>query len=693
MIIPKYKLMNFICVLLFPVLLFPACSATDDMIVEGENIRIEFTDQLYSRVVALFDGNERIIGEFAPSEYLTVPEIDIHDFAFAQRTVTSLNDEIGTGKSYTYTGYRDGLRKEVTVTLYNDFPDMAVFSVAYTNTGSENLIIQGWTNNNYQIVTSAANNSKVPFWTFQGGSYSRRPDWVLPIQPGFSQQNFMGMNDTDYGSGTPIVDIWHPDAGLAVGHLETVPRLVSLPVYFPDERGAFLGVKFKMDRILAPEETFTTFRTFVSVHKRDFFLTLSEYRRFMERKGLKIPAGHPPKAYEPQWCGWGYERDFTMDELYGTLPMIEELGYHWVVPDYGWETNVGDWDLNPEKFPRGDEDMIAFVNAVKERGLRAKLWWTPLMVDPGSDLYKNNPEYVLLNKDGTTQNISFWNSYYLCPAYPPVQEFTRELVTRFLKIWGYEGLKIDGMHINAAPPCYNPAHNHAYPEESFEKIPEFFRLIWETANEIIEDPLIELCPCGAMFSFFNMPYMTQGVASDPTSSWQVRLKGKTLKALMGGSTPYFGDHVELTTGGDDFASQVGVGAVIGTKFTWPGGPEKLTAEKENLWSAWSDIYRTHRLAEGEYRGELYDIGFDHPEMHAIEKDGNMYYAVFSNQNSGREEIDQISWNGMIELRGLEAKSYLVYDYVNDTVVASVMGPRAKIEVSFDGYLLLKVSPL
>lgn len=48
----------------------------------------------------------------------------------------------------------------------------------------------------------------------------------------------------------------------------------------------------------------------------------------------------------------------------------------------------------------------------------------------------------------------------------------------------------------------------------------------------------------------------------------MRLKGKSYKAINPGLA-YYGDHVELTDGGDDFASQIGIGAVIGSKFTWP----------------------------------------------------------------------------------------------------------------------------
>src|SRR5262249_28199150 len=68
-----------------------------------------------------------------------------------------------------------------------------------------------------------------------------------------------------------------------------------------------------------------------------------------------------------------------------------------------------------------------------------------------------------------------------------------------------------------------------------------------------KDALVEVCPCGTSYSFFTAPFMNMSVASDPTSSFQVRLKGKTLKALMGDSAAYFGDHVDMSDGGDDFA--------------------------------------------------------------------------------------------------------------------------------------------
>jgi alpha-galactosidase len=650
--------------------------------VDGKNIRIEFNNQLHSRVIAKFSNQDNTLGDFSASEFVTIAGKDVKDFSFKTQKSEQVTDQIGTGKLYQIIGEDSLLRKEISIIIYDDFPAMAVFQVKYTNIGKSDLAINQWTNNLYLISAKNRGENEPVFWSYQSGSYESRPDWVLPLKTSFEQQNFMGMNASDYGGGTPVCDIWRKDVGIGVGHLELVPKLVSLPVTMPADNQANLGITFKTRKNLKPGQSLSTFRTFVAVHQGDCFQTLVDYRRMMIKQGVEFKEP-PASAYAPNWCAWGYQRNFTMDQIYGTLPMVKKLGFEWICLDDGWQTSEGDWYLVENKYPNGSADMKKFVDRIHAEGLKAQLWWAPLAVDPGTDLMKNHPDYLLLNQDGSKQLISWWDAFYLCPADPDVQEYTKNLVIKIIKDWGYDGLKIDGQHLNAAPPCYNPAHHHAYPEESVEKVPKFFKVIYETALSIKPDALIQLCPCGTAYSFFTMPYFNQSVASDPESSWQIRLKGKTFKALMGASAAYFGDHVELSDGHNDFASTVGIGGVVGTKFTWPVGAKKnsrvdLTPEKEQWWQKWITIYREKMLSTGTYLGTLYDIGFDRPEAHAIQKDSNMYYAFYANH-----------WQGEIELRGLEKKIYQVVDYVHGKDYGTVQGPVAKLNVEFEKFLLLE----
>ena len=78
---------------------------------------------------------------------------------------------------------------------------------------------------------------------------------------------------SDYGGGTPVVDVWRRDYGLAAGHVETVPKLVALPLTMT-AAGARIAVECDRMVALQPGEGFSTFETFVAVHRGDYFATL-----------------------------------------------------------------------------------------------------------------------------------------------------------------------------------------------------------------------------------------------------------------------------------------------------------------------------------------------------------------------------------------------------------------------------------
>lgn len=670
------------------VLAFQACGKPDHAVIRGDSLVIEFNQAMQSRLKSVDAEVEGVLGDYQDSEQLLLGEGQSLEFVLSKVKTGAFRDDLGSGTRTIIEGEavseNSSAAKSISVSIYEEFPDMAVFGVTYTNTGEAPLEIQGWENNRYHLQPLSGPEADEPaFWAYLSASHRDRRDWILPLEPGYSEENYLGMNAPDYGGGTPVIDVWNRERGIAVGHLEMEPKLVSLPVETDEKGHVTLGILQKEKSIIEPGAELSTLRTFVALHRGDFFSPLEQYRKFMIRQGITFDP-YPDSAYEPIWCAWGYGRDFTMNQIYGALPKAEELGFKWAVLDDGWQTAEGDWFLDPGKFPNGVKDMKRFTDTIREAGLRPKLWWAPMAVDPGTELLEEHPDFALINKDGEYQKISWWDAYYICPAWEPAREHTAELVRVIMEDYGYDGLKIDGQHLNAAPPCYNPAHNHARPEESVEAVPGYFKLIYDTALEIVPDAVVEICPCGTSYTFFTMPYMNQPVSSDPLSSWQIRLKGKTMKALMGRDVPYYGDHVELSDDGSDFASTIGIGGVPGTKFTWPVGSHSrprndLTPEREQSMKQWLEVYQEHMLPKGNYRGELYDIGYDRPEAHAVQKDGAMYYAFYAE-----------SFTGDLELRGLEeGKAYEVRDYVNDAALGKVTGPRGKLQVEFEDSLLIE----
>jgi alpha-galactosidase len=651
---------------------------------------LEFDASMRSRLRDVRAASTPALTSWSNSETLQLKDgTRLERFSLHEHSQQAVQGAAGPGTLWQLAGSSNGIEKRLEIELFERYPGFALLRVSYRNLSGGPIAIAAWNNAAHRLPSqamhaAAAAAAEPPFWSYCGSTHSDRRDWVQPVRPGFKQPNFMGMEASDYGGGTPIIDVWRPDCGIAVGHLELTPELVSLPVAC-DAGGVQLGLTQTIERVLAPGERLDTYQTFIAIHRGDYFGVLDAYRRLMIDRGVRLPAP-PPAAYEAIWCAWGYERDCTLELIAGTLPKVRELGLRWAVIDDGWQSNIGDWKLNPAKYPRGEDDMRALVGIIRAEQLKPKLWWTPLAAAPGSDLLHDHTDLLLRDKEGAPQAISYWNCLYLCPAYQPTLDYTLELVRRFIGDWGFAGLKIDGQHLNGVAPCFNPLHRHARPEESVEKLQDFFEAVYRTAVGINPEAVVELCPCGTAYSFFNMRAFNQAPASDPESSWQVRLKGKTLKALMGPSAAFAGDHVELSDGGEDFASTVGVGGIVSTKFTWPRDPKPkdsflLTPQREALWRKWIALYNERQLPLGIYRGELYDIGFDKPETHVIEKSGRFYYAFYAHE-----------FSGSVPLRGLAAGRYRVRDYANDRDLGEVSGHDARLAIAFQGALLVEAVP-
>jgi alpha-galactosidase len=76
-----------------------------------------------------------------------------------------------------------------------------------------------------------------------------------------------------------------------------------------------------------------------------------------------------------------------------------KIGVELFVMDDGWfgernddHAGLGDWVVNPKKFPNGLKPLI---DHVKSLGMEFGLWVEPEMVNPDSDLYRAHPDWVM----------------------------------------------------------------------------------------------------------------------------------------------------------------------------------------------------------------------------------------------------------------------------------------------------------
>jgi alpha-galactosidase len=285
----------------------------------------------------------------------------------------------------------------------------------------------------------------------------------------------------------------------------------------------------------------------------------------------------------------------------------------------------------------------------------------------------------------------------LCPALPEVQAYHKELTEKFIRDWGFDGSKLDNIY--TVPRCFNPAHHHESPQDSVNAMAQVYRTIFQTTRAIKPESVTQICPCGTPPSLAWLRYMDQAVTADPIGAVQVRRRIKMYKALLGPEAAVYGDHVELSAmtrsgktwseHGSDFASAIGTGGVVGTKFVWPDpgtkfNPVLLTPKKEAHWKKWIGIYNNKMLSKGTFRN-LYVYGYDVPEGYAIEKDGKMYYAFFAPAAA--------PWNGEVELRGLKPGTYHVVDYDENKDLGTVEATADKVphlRTTFQKHLLLEV---
>lgn len=634
---------------------------------------------------------------------------------FSQTKVVEATSKLGRGKcveipAKPLAASGIPIERTLVVEAYDNFPGIALVRSTYKNVGTtdfqldEVLMQQHRFNSHAEDAKGAAH--PYDMWAFEGSSYDWGKDDVFRLTRNFSQPNFMGEAvKGGFGGGIPVAAFWTASVGEAIGHVETVPWTLSIPVKVESDGRVSASIAIPVNAALPPGKSYSTPRSFVAVYAGDFYEPLRMWSRVLQKEGWELPRPSN-EAYHVSWCGWGYQFNVTPKQMLGTIPKLKELGIRWATLDDRWFDTYGDWNPRSDTFPgNAIEEMVSEFH---RQGIMAQLWWLPLGVEDGqgkwpshkyvvAKIVKEHPEWLILDKNGKHARMTR-DLAALCPAVPEVQSYYKQLTEKFIRDWGFDGSKLDNIY--SVPACYNPTHHHTSPEDSVKAMGEVYKTIFEATRAIKPESVTQACPCGTPPSLAWLPFIDQAVTADPVGAVQVRRRIKMYKALLGPQAAVYGDHVELSAmtplgnghwseNGADFASTLGTGGVPGTKFVWPEAgakfkPVALTSDKEQHWKKWIALYNEKMLSRGEFRN-LYVYGYDIPEGYAIEKDGKMYYAFFTDPGK--------PFGGEVELRGLSPGTYQVVDYVDGRTLGSVTADGAKtpqMKAEFREPLLLEV---
>ncbi|SDW47263.1 alpha-galactosidase [Paenibacillus sp. CF384] len=121
------------------------------------------------------------------------------------------------------------------------------------------------------------------------------------------------------------------------------------------------------------------------------------------------------------------------------------IGVERFVVDDGWfgarnsdRAGLGDWQVNPQKFPKGLNELI---DEVKSLGMDFGIWVEPESVNPDSDLYRAHPEWVY--QFPTRAGSQLRNQLLLNLGLPEVKQFVLDFMTNLLSSYDISFIKWD----------------------------------------------------------------------------------------------------------------------------------------------------------------------------------------------------------------------------------------------------------
>ena len=153
------------------------------------------------------------------------------------------------------------------------------------------------------------------------------------------------------------------------------------------------------------------------------------------------------------WCSWYDEYHyFDDDDLIDTLEAYkDETLFDYFVIDASYMPALGDWLKQRQNWKRS---LIQSVELIKSYGYQPGLWIAPYLVGERSDLFKEHPNWLLLNHDGKALEIRNYNMenrfmgfkdrkyYVLDITVPEAKEYILEVFKSFIKM-GIKLLKVD----------------------------------------------------------------------------------------------------------------------------------------------------------------------------------------------------------------------------------------------------------
>jgi alpha-galactosidase len=239
---------------------------------------------------------------------------------------------------------------------------------------------------------------------------------------------------------------------------------------------------------------------------------------YINATARQMKARVPVQAPLLKWTHWyHFFHDITEERFISNLEAInkiqDELPFHTLQLDDGYQSAWGDWTTCNDKFPNGLPYLTSEIN---QKGYEAGLWLAPFVVDPRSQMAKDHPDWLIKDKKGKPIHSGFFyefTGYALDATHPAVQEHLHTLMDIIAHQWGFKFVKIDFTYAGALPgEHYDPRLTRA---QTFRKGLEIIR------EGLGEDTFLLGCGCPSGPAIGIVDAMRIGPDTGPT--WEPRL--------------------------------------------------------------------------------------------------------------------------------------------------------------------------
>jgi alpha-galactosidase len=211
---------------------------------------------------------------------------------------------------------------------------------------------------------------------------------------------------------------------------------------------------------------------------------------------------------------------FNEPKLTGLLDDTKKMGLDLFLLDDGWFGNkyprnndiagLGDWEENKTKLPDG---LGYLVKEAESKGVKFGIWIEPEMVNPKSELYEKNPDWIL--KLPNRPENYYRNQLVLDLTNPEVQEFVYNVVDGMLtKYPGIAFIKWDcnRMMTNAYSVYLKDKQSHLY----IDYVSNLYNILGKLREKYPHLPVMLCSGGGGRVDYGALKYFTEFWASDDT---------------------------------------------------------------------------------------------------------------------------------------------------------------------------------